>query len=301
MKKRTVLISTCLTLCLLITGCTVRFLYNQMDLLVPWYIKSYIQLNDGQSRFLKKRVNYHLQWHRNTQLPEYIALLDAATETTRLTGQAATDPKTEAPLDYDATYQELSKLRQEIKRLSRDLSNRVAPDLAELFLTATHEQLQDMYERFEKDNKRYKKHYITVDEASLRSRRMDEMQAQIERWIGGMTREQKRLLKTWSKSFIPVSQPMLTYRIRWQERFKDLMAWHREGKENVKADLVTLFANPDQGWNAKHEGMLKHNTEEASRLFANVMQTLTKRQRHRMIKKLEKLSDNFGQLAAEQS
>jgi len=41
------------------------------------------------------------------------------------------------------------------------------------------------------------------------------MQKQIERWIGGLTREQKALLKDWSQAFIPVNKDVLMYRLKW--------------------------------------------------------------------------------------
>ena len=68
MKKKYLLII--ITLCFL-SGCIVRFVYNQLDWIIPWYIGQMISLSDEQDSALEKSLVSQLKWHRVTQLAEY--------------------------------------------------------------------------------------------------------------------------------------------------------------------------------------------------------------------------------------
>ncbi len=303
-------ITTLLVTCTLLSSCSVRFVYNQADLLVPWYIKSYIQLNEGQSHFVKKRLNYHLRWHRRTQLPEYADLLLRATPVIfearhEPRHNPATPPEASQPTDNlpsRLTNQHLltlKTLQQEMTQLSHRLSERIAPDLAELFLTASEAQRLDIYERFEKDNQRYREKYLDTDNETQKALAYEEMRPHIERWIGSMTADQTAYLKTWSERTIPIHQHILTYRIRWQQRFKDLLNWHHTEHAEIKADLIELFARPNQGWHPDHQAILTHNQTVTLQLLAEIQHSLTKKQRRKASKKAHKLAKSFKRLASE--
>ena len=51
--------------------------YDQADHLSLWWIDRKLNLNSTQSRWLKPELKALHDWHRQTQLPGYAALLDA--------------------------------------------------------------------------------------------------------------------------------------------------------------------------------------------------------------------------------
>ncbi len=60
----------------LAAGCsTIRFSYNQGDTLLYWWMNSYVDFEGQQADIAKRDINDLFQWHRQTQLRDYAALL----------------------------------------------------------------------------------------------------------------------------------------------------------------------------------------------------------------------------------
>jgi len=60
----------------LLSGCsTLKLAYNQADEAVYWWLDSYVDLTDKQKPLAKDALRQLHQWHRQNQLPEYVALL----------------------------------------------------------------------------------------------------------------------------------------------------------------------------------------------------------------------------------
>lgn len=62
---------------LFMIGCGPRLVYPHPDWLIPWYISKYISLDCEQKDMLQKRLRQQLDWHRRTQLPNYVESLRA--------------------------------------------------------------------------------------------------------------------------------------------------------------------------------------------------------------------------------
>lgn len=300
MKKILIYISTLLFATALTIGCSVKFYYNQLDLMAPWYIKSHINLDDDQTEFIKQRVLFHLQWHRHTQLPEYSALLRKAIS---LIDHSKTS--NDIPLDTielerseHPIYADLGLLQTELKSLNEELAERIAPDLAELFLTATDEQLQGMYQNLESNNDLYRAEYVDVQEEDLRELRRLDLQKQIERWVGSLTPVQKKLINDWSKKFNPVSTRLLGHRVSWQQSLVDVMS-QPISTNNKKNELVELFTHPEKAWQPEYQVLIDDNNAMMNQVFSKIVLSLTKRQKHRLIKKMQHLARSFDELAQE--
>ncbi|MGA1463580.1 MAG: DUF6279 family lipoprotein, partial [Steroidobacteraceae bacterium] len=69
---------------MLLTACGgVRFFYDRLDMLLPWYLGGYVELEPSQRSDLERRVDVLLAWHRSTEIRRYAAFfreLEAAAE-----------------------------------------------------------------------------------------------------------------------------------------------------------------------------------------------------------------------------
>ena len=63
-------------LALLLSGCSVKFIYNQLDWVIPWYLDDYVTFNPAQELLLDQRLDQLLAWHRTDQLPQYANFLE---------------------------------------------------------------------------------------------------------------------------------------------------------------------------------------------------------------------------------
>ncbi len=71
MKLHRIIISAVLLLSL--SACMgVKFTYNNLDWLLPWYVEDYIALTDSQEQHFEQEFEELWAWHRQTELPKYV-------------------------------------------------------------------------------------------------------------------------------------------------------------------------------------------------------------------------------------
>ena len=66
--------------------------YRNLDVIIPWTLGDYLDMNGEQKGWFNERLKEHLSWHCTTQLPGYLDWLD------RLQGMVATNQVTDAAL-----------------------------------------------------------------------------------------------------------------------------------------------------------------------------------------------------------
>ena len=64
----------CLSSLIACSGTT--FVYNRLDTILPWYVDDYVDLNGRQQDQLDEILEPFLRWHRQQELPQYVALLN---------------------------------------------------------------------------------------------------------------------------------------------------------------------------------------------------------------------------------
>ena len=55
-------------LVLLLTGCSTTFLYNRLNIILPWYMGTYVDLDRQQRDYLDELLDPFLTWHREEEL-----------------------------------------------------------------------------------------------------------------------------------------------------------------------------------------------------------------------------------------
>ena len=57
-------------LLLTLVGCSsTTFVYNRLNLIIPWYVGKYVDLSRDQKKVLDAELQPFLQWHRHEELP----------------------------------------------------------------------------------------------------------------------------------------------------------------------------------------------------------------------------------------
>lgn len=66
-----------ITLSLALGACSrVGLAYRNLDVIIPWTLSDYLDMNGEQKGWLNERLKEHLSWHCTTQLPGYLDWLD---------------------------------------------------------------------------------------------------------------------------------------------------------------------------------------------------------------------------------
>lgn len=265
-----------------LSGCAVKFVYNQLDWAIPWYLSDYLSLNGSQEAFFEKRLDQYLTWHRKTQLPKYGAFLE------QVAGKVETG----------ITEESIRWIQTRTRELGEILIVRLAPDMIELFQQTSDKQIAALYEKFAEDNEEYREEYVTAPEKKQRERRAEEIADYIERWTGSLTDEQLQLIREGTENYALMGEEFLQARIAWQDEFRRILAI-RQNKQGFSEEMTALLMSDEYGQTPSFQEKLAHNQALLESLYFRLDKTLSKRQRQKAVNKLRSYAEDFHELAAE--
>lgn len=173
-------------LVLAVSGCAVvQLAYKQAPSWTSWWINSYADLDDDQGPRTREAIDAWFRWHRQTQLPEYAAML------TRMQQQAG----------ENTTAAALCRWEPELKQKAEAaLAHAVAP-AAELAVTLTPQQLRHIEKRYERNNKEFREEYLQPDPQERREELLDKTVERMEKLYGRLDAAQReRVAKALSAS-----------------------------------------------------------------------------------------------------
>lgn len=267
---------------LLLTGCGVRFVYNQLDWLIPWYLDDYVELERDQETLFEERLQSYLAWHRTDQLPRYSAFLHQVAD------------RAEKGLTHD----DIALIEDQTEQFAQALMDRMLNDLIDLLETASDEQIEQLFRRLEKDNNEYRREYIEVSADKQKKQRYKEVIKYAERWTGRLSDEQVKQIGEWVVQFELMGQEIEAARLAWQDEFRRVLAL-RSDRKVYETAFKKLISNPDFGRSDELKRKLAYNSELAVKLYLELDKTLTQRQRDHMVKKMRSYADDFQLLSAQ--
>ena len=276
-----------ISICLLagVMGCGPRLIYPHLNWLIPFYVDDYISLNREQSSLLGKRLLGVLDWHCRTQLPVYAQLL-------RELAKEVEDP------GQPVSYERLQYYSNQFIIHWRELSKQIAPEMADILVTASDEQLVELFQNIEKRNNEFKSEYVDVPLAELQEKRKERMKKDLKQWISYLTKEQKQAVSDWSAQIKPLAADGLRNRERVLAEFKDLLANRRQESE-FKEAFVALLVNLDQMRAPEYQKKIDDNTEVTFELLMKMERSLNSTQRAYLLKRLRSLAADFEILSCD--
>ena len=265
---------------LMLSGCAVRFVYNQLDWLVPWYLDDYMQLEGPQKTLFKQRLDTYLAWHRKEQLPLYADFLD------QVAGRA----------EKGMSHDDIAHIQARTEQLAQVMIDRLKPDMMELFAMANDEQVASLFHKFEEDNAKYLKENVKVSPRKQRRQRQQEVINYTERWTGSLDEKQRKLIADWSRRFELMQQEVFDTRLLWQQEFKRILAL-RADRPAYEQAFTQLLDNPGFGQSDELKRKLAVNQALLVDLYLELEQSLSKDQRASMVKKLKDYAKDFRELS----
>ncbi|USD63659.1 hypothetical protein J4N45_22065 [Vibrio sp. SCSIO 43140] len=247
-----------------ITGCTTKFLYSNLDWLLVEYIDDYVTLNDGQEDILSERILVLGQWHKENELPQYVKQLDAISNK---------DPK---QVDSDYVLAQMDEVKTHTKRLVEQIT----PDLYALTQQMSDEQVKELIENFEEKNRDFVKKYEGMNDDEVREIYHERIEENFERWFGSVNDTQKLLAKEWASS-------MKVTVFDWQEHRKQMNYYMRQ-LLNRRGDLAYYqpefqrFLNDSESYYTPElAAKIAHNRALAAKYIALAVNSInTKQQSH---------------------
>ena len=272
-------------LLLVVSACGPRMIYPHLDWLIPFYVDDYISLNREQSSLLEKRLVRVLEWHCRTQLPVYAQSL-------RELAKDLEDPR------QTVSYERLQYYFNQFKTLWQELSKQIGPEMADILVTASDEQLAELFQNIEKRNKEFKSEYVDIPLEKLAEKRKERMARDLKQWISRLTREQKQAISDWSDQIKPLSAGGLKNREKVLTEVQNLLAKRRYAPA-FKNAFVALLVNLDQMRSTDYQKKIDYNTDVTFKLFMKLDRSLNFTQRAYLLKRIGSLAADFEILSCD--
>ena len=168
-----------LALCVLLAGCSTRFLYNHLDTFIVWKIADYVSLEKEQKTELKQRLSDRLEFVRKIEMPLVAAGL-------RETGQEIETTH--------VTPEMLDKRYQEMMALFDKFMLGIIPVSEWFLLSLSDEQIDELFENLEEINQEMYEDYSGRTDEERRKNRDKSAVKFAQRFTGRLRAEQKLII-----------------------------------------------------------------------------------------------------------
>ena len=264
----------------MLTGCSSTFTYNNLDWLLYWYLDDFIELDDQQKETFDGHLKGWLAWHRKEELKQYQSHLKGLQEKIQLGPMS----REEVLEQYDLASQHWIRFR-----------NHVMPELAELAVHLTDDQVVFLFDVLEKDNTDDEEDFAKLSDEEKAKDRVEDIQRQVKDYIGKLSKQQKSIIAEYSPQFRSNTKHWLAYRRAIQANSRELMLNHREDPDFVEK-LRAIMLNPHVYRSEEYMQNREFNRQLNAQLMADISVTLTPKQKNRLNRKLKGFIEDLEDL-----
>ncbi|MHC8310438.1 DUF6279 family lipoprotein [Pseudomonas sp. GT1P32] len=269
-----------ITLSLALGACSrMGLAYRNLDVIIPWTLSDYLDMNGEQKGWLNERLKEHLSWHCTTQLPGYLDWLD------RLQVMVETNQVTDAALQSRT---------QEAKQAIAQTAREITPSAIELLQGLDDKQVAEMNEAFAKDQRKRQQDYVKPSLVQQIKERSERMEKRLDGWIGPLSPTQQQRVVAWSNALGDQNTQWIANRVHWQKQFSAAVA-QRQSPEFPQR-IETLLVNRESLWTPDYRKAYANTEAQARSLFVDLMAESTPAQRQRLLKKIEGVRKDFNDL-----
>ncbi|PBJ10545.1 MULTISPECIES: DUF6279 family lipoprotein [unclassified Pseudomonas] len=273
-------IAVVLTVALALGACSrVGLAYRNLDVIIPWTLSDYLDMNGEQKSWLDERLKEHLSWHCTTQLPGYLDWLD------RLQTMIATNQVTDAALQARA---------HEAEQAIAETAREITPSAIELLQGLDDKQVAEMNDAFAKDRRKRQEEYLKPTLDQQIKERSARMEKRLNDWLGPLNNTQQQRVTTWSRALGDQNTQWLANRVHWQKQFSAAVAQRQSPQFPQR--IETLLINRESLWTPAYRKAFANTEAQARSLFVDLMAASTPSQRERLLKKIEGVRKDFSDL-----
>jgi len=274
------------TTTVLLGGCAlIKIGYENADTVGLLWINRYLDLTSEQKDYVKPRLRQLVSWHRKTQLPEYVTY---ATELKRR-------------IAGDITAAEVAKIDVELKKRGEVMAQHAFPDMADLALRLTPDNIDAMREKFASNDEKFRDEMMRGGVEGQQKARYEKTLDRVEEWYGRFSRDQRAQIRKLSDARPMNNDILLAERQRREQEIVELVT--RVQKEKPSRDAVIAMLKSyderfDLGPDPQHRAFvesLRHATDEMN---AGIHNLATPEQRAKAAGKLDDWIETFKSLQA---
>ncbi len=271
-----------------LSGCsTIKLVYNNSDDLIYWWLDGYADLQGEQKQFTRDALSDLRRWHRQQQLPEYVALLK----------------RMQALAPNDITPAQVCAVTEDMKSSFIRVLRHMEPASAQLASQLKPEQLRSVRQRFDKTNKTWREDWLDPNAEERLRYRTKQATNRLEDFYGRLDKPQRDALHQWLSN--SMFDPALSYTERERRQADTLQTLQRiaqEGPAKQESAQALLRALVERSFNSPNERARAYSKElwnENCAGFAKFHNSTTPAQRERMVQALRGYEQDFKTLMAQ--
>ena len=233
------------------TGCSaVRLGYGQAPDLAYWWLDSYADFDDVQTPRLRDSLAAFFAWHRQTQLPDYAALLE----------------RWRADVAANTTPERSCALWSEVRKRFDTALDHALPAAAELALSLAPAQWRHMERHYAEGNAKYRSEFLQTDAAQRQREAVKRAVERAETGYGRLDETQVELVKQWVQRSPYDADAALAERERRQQdllqtlrQLRDDRAGPTQAQQALRAYADRVARSPREAYRAYTEQLQQYN------------------------------------------
>ncbi len=280
MLRRLKLLVALLILSLALAGCNrVGLAYRNLDVIIPWTLNDYLDMNAGQKSWFNDKLKEHLAWHCTTQLPGYLDWLD------RLQQMVDENQVTDAALKTRTAEAE-----QAIAEVAREIT----PSAIELLQGLNDQQVKEMNDALAKDLRKRQDDYLKPPLTQQIKDRAERMNKRLDTWMGPLSASQQNRVTAWSVALGEQNQEWIGNRAHWQAQFIEAVQQRHSAEFPQK--MQQLLVDRESLWTPQYRAAYAQTEAAARSLIVDVMAESTPQQRLKLTQKIDGVRSDFKAL-----
>ena len=280
MLRRLKFLVVLLTLSLVLAGCNrVGLAYRNLDVIIPWTLNDYLDMNAGQKSWFNDTLKEHLAWHCTTQLPGYLDWLD------RLQQMVDNNQVTDAALQARTV---------EAKQAIAEVAREITPSAIQLLQGLDDRQVKEMSDALAKDLRKRQDEYLKPPLAQQIKERAQRMSKRLDAWIGPLSDSQQNRVTAWSIALGEQNQEWIGNRARWQAQF--IAAVQQRHSADFPQKMQQLLVDRESLWTPEYKAAYARTETAARSLIVDLMAESTPQQRMKLTQKIDGVGSDFKAL-----
>ncbi len=267
-------------LCLVFSGCTrVDLAYRNLDVIIPWSMNDYLDMNREQKNWFDERLKEHLRWHCTTQLADNLQWLDKVQR--MVAEQQVTAPA-------------LRERTAEAKQAILAIAVQVTPSAVELLQGLDDNQVRALQQALNEDLVKRRKEYVEPPLQAQIDERAKRMSKRLTPWFGKLTDTQQQRVQAWSQSLGEQNREWIDNREHWQAQF--MAALQQRQSAEFPARIAQLLQQREAVWTPQYKLAYARTEQAAIDLMSGLAADSTPEQRERIERRLGELREDFANL-----
>jgi hypothetical protein len=261
----------------------IKFTYNNLDWLIPWYVDDYVVLNKEQNTLFEQEFESLWEWHRNEELPKYVEMLTLLQK-----DLSEGNMDMQKLVDYQDKARELYEVVA-IKAVTRGIN---------LISSLDEEQMEDIRDFIAEETAEFEEYLLESPREDRLKKRIRSSEKNFRKWLGPLTKKQKLIIEQWGQSVETTLEYRFEYFKKTRSAFLTAMQ-NRQDKELLESQLLYLITDRDEFHSKEYLEVRDRNRERVKALLLQLEESLTTKQRERLLRRIDNYKSSFAELVAE--